>query len=400
LLWPLVDLARLSFADPWWQEYTDQLTSPAVRTILFRTLLLAVVATAVTLVIAYPAAYRIACSGARARKVVLGLLVLPYLTSFLVRTYAWIGLLGAKGPVTGFLRMVGFDIRSLFGTSIGVMVVLVHVFLPLMTFTIYVSMTKVDPAQLQAATSLGARPAEAFVRVYLPQTKPGVVAAIALVFTISAAMYATPALIGGSGETTLAVLIFDQISQLPPSQWSRPAALSGVLFLAVAIVMFLAARAVGAGALFGLGGNADRYDQRRRGAKAKPGWSTELVARAASRLPASLPGPRLSGLAVMAALLLVDAPLVFMIGVSLQPLRLLSFPTEGVSSRWYGEVLSDPEWLASARLSVFIALVATAVAVAVGAFLADRARRGPAVVRRTLTALALAPLLVPYIATA
>ena len=110
--------------------------------------------------------------GRRVRTVFLVLLVFPHLTSYLVRTYAWIGLLGVNGPVVAVSHWLGSNTDTYDYTALGVLVVLVHAFLPI-TIACYVSMSRIDPSHLRAARTLGASHLESFWRVYAPQTKAG-----------------------------------------------------------------------------------------------------------------------------------------------------------------------------------------------------------------------------------
>src|SRR5262249_11042671 len=139
LVAPLLLVLSRSIGSPPWEHYAHELALSSTRVILGRTVRLALYATAATVAIAYPSALAIARLGPRARGVVVGLLLVPYLTSLLVRTYGWIAILGVNGPIVGPLRAVGFQVQSLVGTQLAVVMVLAHVFLPLSILAIYVA---------------------------------------------------------------------------------------------------------------------------------------------------------------------------------------------------------------------------------------------------------------------
>lgn len=343
LVVPLVVTLTTSLeAVPFWRAYSEQLSSSSLQNIMGRTLLLALATTAITTAIGYPVAYAMTLMGGRARAMIFALLVFPQLTSYLVRSYAWIGLLGPHGPVIDILHRLGISTPTLNYTVVGVIVVLVHGFLPLVILTCYVSMTRIDPSHLRAARTLGANHLESFWRVYAPQTKSGAISAAALVFILAAGMYVTPALIGGPAQTTVVTLVLQQVTQsafgVAPAY---PAALAIMLAAVVALVIALAARFVGLGEVLGLKTTreprAHKSFQRSQGPRQRRAlWA------AVRRIPAG--SGRFHVLVratVVLAVLLVDGPFVYLVGMSFQPLPLLSFPTDKWSTVWYGRVIND-----------------------------------------------------------
>ncbi|MEV0288902.1 ABC transporter permease subunit [Kribbella sp. NPDC050820] len=385
---------------PFWRAYSSQLTSSSILIILERTLLLAVYATVITLVIGYPVAYAMTLLGRLGRTVCLTLLVFPYLTSFLVRTYAWIGILGVNGPIGPLMHRLGSDTVTYNYTAVGVLIVLVHVFLPVMILACYVSMSRIDPSHLRAARTLGANHLESFWRVYAPQTMAGVVAGSVVIFISSVGMYATPALIGGPTQTTLVSLVVQQVTQssfygLSPAY---PAALTVILGVVVAIVLTLAARSVGLGEVLGLKsvpGRSERRPSRRSGRpERQPRRPLSFVLR---RIPGSGRHHLLVGVMVLLAVVLIDGPFVYLVGMSFQPLPVLAFPSGKWSTKWYDEVLTDPSWGAAVHQSVKVALLATIVALVIGSFLALRTSKLRPFAGATVVATALLPLIVPSV---
>lgn len=170
---------------------------PARWTAFKNTLIMAPVGTLLCLLIAYPLAYYLAVlAGPRAKVLLLILVILPFWTSFLIRTYAWIFILGGKGIPT-LLDYLGFPDVRLINTPFAVMTGIVYAYLPLMVFPIYVSLEKLDKRLLEASADLYAAPLAGFRQVTLPLSAPGVVTGCMLVFILLMGEYLIPALLGG-----------------------------------------------------------------------------------------------------------------------------------------------------------------------------------------------------------
>jgi putative spermidine/putrescine transport system permease protein len=220
--------------------------------ILLQTLRVALTVTLLCLLLGYPTAYVLATVQGRARNFLLLFVIVPYLTSFLVRTYAWMVLLGSTGIVNGLLLEAGLIDRplKLMYNAIGVHVGMVHVLLPLMILPLYSVMRGIDRNLLKAAQNLGG-PLRSFVRVFLPLSLPGVRSGCLLVFIVALGFYITPALLGGLGDVMLATLIEAQITHMV--QWGFAAAAAFVL-LSVSLGGFaLVGRVTGAATLIAEG---------------------------------------------------------------------------------------------------------------------------------------------------
>lgn len=207
-----------------------QLLDPLYLGIIARTLFLSGAATAGCLLIGFPMAYVIARSG-RWRRLLLFLVVLPFWTSFLVRTYAVIFLLRDTGLVNSTLMALGLIDAplTLLYTPGAVLAGLIYGFLPFAILPIYASLEKLDPTLLEAAEMLGARPATRFWRVTVPLTMPGIVAGGLLVFIPALGSFLTPDLLGGAKTTLLGNLVQNQFTT--GRDWPFGAAVS-VLLLA------------------------------------------------------------------------------------------------------------------------------------------------------------------------
>jgi spermidine/putrescine transport system permease protein len=213
-----------------------QFLDPIYLRILWRTVLLSGLCTALCAVAGFPMAFAIARSG-RWKNVLLALVILPLWTSFLVRTYALIFLLRDNGLVNDLLRGLGYrgEPLHLLYTQGAVLLGLVYGFLPLMVLPVYATLEKLDPALLEAAEVLGARPWSRFRRVILPLARPGLLAGCLLVFVPSLGAFLTPDLLGGARQMMLGGLIQNQFG--PARNWPFGAAASVIVMAAVLVLL-------------------------------------------------------------------------------------------------------------------------------------------------------------------
>ena len=210
-----------------------------------RTLVVAAGVTALCFLLGYPLAYYIAHLDERSRNLVLILVLLPFWTSLLVRTTAWIALLQTNGVVNDILASVaGEEARlELIHNMTGTIIAMTHILLPFMILPTYSVMLSVPPSLKRAAVSLGARPWTAFWRVYFPLTLPGAAAGALLVFILALGYYITPALVGGrTGQLISNMIEFHMKTSL---NWGLAAALGGILLSGVLVLYVFYARLVG-----------------------------------------------------------------------------------------------------------------------------------------------------------
>jgi spermidine/putrescine transport system permease protein len=163
---------------------------------------LSLTVSAVVVALAYPLAYYLALSGTKRKYVLLLLLIAPFLTSYLLRVLAWKVLLGDEGPINTFLSWVGLHPLSLIYTRFAVVLVLGYIWLPFVALPIFVSLESLDRRLLEAASDLGASRLQAFRRVTLPLSLPGVFAAFLFVFIPTLGEFVTPSLVGGASASS------------------------------------------------------------------------------------------------------------------------------------------------------------------------------------------------------
>jgi spermidine/putrescine transport system permease protein len=208
------------------------------------TLTLAPLGTVLCLLIAYPLAYYLAVkAGRRAKPFLLTLVIIPFWTSFLIRTYAWIYILGGQG-IPRLLEMIGFEDVRLIYTPTAVLIGIVYGYLPLMVLPIYVSLEKLDKSLLEAASDLGASPIRTFFQVTLPLSAPGLVTGSLLVFILLMGEYLIPALLGGGKVFFVGNALVDLFLQSRnwPFGSAVAIALVGIMLSAVALYLTLVGR--------------------------------------------------------------------------------------------------------------------------------------------------------------
>ncbi|MDP9144784.1 MAG: ABC transporter permease [Actinomycetota bacterium] len=228
------DATGLTVLEDWNLESYKRLFDPIVLEIFVRSLVLAVVTTVVCLLFSYPFAYYIATRSPGLRNFLLVLVMIPFWSNFLVRTYAWRVILGSEGPISQLsVALGGEEIRLLF-TNSAVLIGLVYGFLPFMVLPLYAALERMDWRLVEAARDLYADGFTAFRKVTLPLSMPGIVAGSILVFIPSLGAYVTPAILGGAKTTLLGDYIVSQF--LAARNWPFGSALS----FAVMFVMLLA----------------------------------------------------------------------------------------------------------------------------------------------------------------
>jgi len=208
--------------------------------VFVQTILFAVLGTVGCVLIAYPLAYFLATRGGKWRTTLLVLIIIPFWTSFLIRTYAWQVVLADQGIVNGFLLSLGLitdntRIRML-DTSFAVYLGIIYNYLPLMVFPLYVSLERLDKALLEASKDLGANRIATFVQVTLPLTAPGLFTGILLTFIPLTGEYIIPSLLGGSKTLFMGNLVANQFLQA--RDWSFGSA-SAIVLMATLVLFVL-----------------------------------------------------------------------------------------------------------------------------------------------------------------
>jgi len=233
---------------PTWANYLEAVEDPLVRYLLLRSIAIAGCVTAATVALAYPLAYFIAFRTHR-KTLWLLLITIPFWSSYLLRVFSWKLILGFNGVLNSALLSLGLisePLTFLLYNEFAVVLTLAHAWAPFAILPIYVSLQKIDRSLLEAATDLGSGKLERFLRVTLPLTVPGIIAACLIIFIPTVGDYVTPSLVGGSDGKMIANLI--QVQFGAANNWPLGATLSLIAMLSVgfvSIVFVFAVRGLG-----------------------------------------------------------------------------------------------------------------------------------------------------------
>ena len=218
-------------------NYEEALSRPIYRALLLRSLWISGACTIATVVLAYPMAYYVAFHVHRHKLVWIILMTVPFWTSYLLRVFAWKIILGYNGVVNSGLLALGVinqPLTFILQSPTAVVITLTHAWAAFAILPIYVSLEKIDRSLLEAATDLGDGPLARFLRVTLPLSMPGVIAATLMIFIPTVGDYVTPALVGGPDGRMIANLIYIQFNKA--NDWPLGAALSIVMMVLIALI--------------------------------------------------------------------------------------------------------------------------------------------------------------------
>ena len=403
---PLVQILLLSFGEATWSldYYRSLFADEVLLAILVRTLWLSVTVSVLCLLLGYPVAYLMLRSSETVRRVIALLVILPLWTSLLVRTYAWIVILGRKGLVNESLMALGLTDApmTLLYNRTSVYIGMVHVMLPFMVLPLYAVMRRIDLRLIAAACSLGASRSAAFFLVFLPLSLPGVLAGSLLVFILAIGFFVTPALLGGLSDTTFVMLIERQVNRL--FNWPLAAAMSVALLAATLALVALYNRMLsGQVGDAHFAGRVLSWSLRCWAAATRPFRRRARAGRAWSeRWPVlrRLPRPSFVGLSAWAVLFFMVAPITIVFPLAFSDAPFLQFPPPEYSTRWFDNYFSRPDWVRPTITSFEVAVVAMVLATFAGTLAAIGVVRGSFRGKKAMLSLLLAPLIVPIIVLA
>src|SRR5436190_1861182 len=248
---PLAGMALRSVTDPSPAKYLEIFETRTFVVSMGYTLQVAVIVTLACLLLGYPWAYLMHTSGPRLRWVLAGMVILPFWSSLLVRTYAWSVLLRPSGVINAILQGIGIvhEPAALMGNTLGVVIGMTQIMLPFMVLPLFAVMTRMDPDLVPAAQGLGARPATAFLRVFLPLTLPGIAAGAVLVFVVALGFYITPQVLGSSRSPMFSQQIANQTNVL--LDFGLASALAMVLLVVTVVLVYVGSRFAALGEALG-----------------------------------------------------------------------------------------------------------------------------------------------------
>jgi putative spermidine/putrescine transport system permease protein len=249
---PIGYVLLLSVTDPTvgLEHYRRLFTVPLYANVMINTFKTSLIVTIACLLIGYPLAFVMARRNDAIAVIFLVAVGMSFWTGFVVRTYAWLVILGNKGPVSAVYALAGWGKPpQLLFTSFASTLGMTHVLLPYMVLALYGVMRKIDPSYMRAAEGLGARPFRAFSHVFLPLSLPGVVNGCVLVFTMCLGFYITPILLGTPKDMMISQLISQQIEDL--LAWGFASSIAVVLLACTLVLLGVYNRIAGLDRLWG-----------------------------------------------------------------------------------------------------------------------------------------------------
>lgn len=387
-------------------QYQKLFQSSVYVNVLLITLKISLWTTFFSVVAGYPVAYLISSLTAKRKTSLLFWVLLSFWTSFLVRTFAWVVLLGRNGVVNQLLQALGIldapaNLLYNFGS---VLVGMVHALMPLAVLTMLSVMENIDRNLPRAASTLGARPGTAFWKIYFPLSMPGVAAAAIMVFVTAIGFFITPALLGGRKETMITQIIIDQVQQT--LNWEFAGAVSVLLLVVVLVVFAIYDKVLGLSTMTG-GASTRQRDSGKESLSRRAGdavltvlanVSDALFALLPRRLRRSVSGTgqsRTLWWIVLLVLAFLSAPAFLMIPLSFDSGSGLTWPPKGFSLQWYEQMFTSPVWMQAITRSLIVGVGTGLLAMLIGtpaAFLLVRANmRG----KSAMLAFVLSPIVVP-----
>ncbi len=341
----------------------------------WRTLLLAINSTVITVLLAFPTAYFISRLQRRTAGLLLLLILVPFWISIVVRLFAVTAILSPNGPINQASLGLGFGELNLLYSPAGTLVGTVMYLLPYMVLVLYAGMVAVDPNLLLAARTMGASASRTFFTVYLPQIRSSLMSGVLLIFILGLGFFLVPAILGGPTEQTISVYIQQQIDVF---RWATASAM-GILLLVATVVCYIGVvrltgefkTGVGPVQVKGVSG-----DQPFR-------WSVPMIVSAVVA-------------AITIAILVV--PVLFVFPLSIGETGTVVFPPRGFTLQWYAQVFTSATWLGPLWQSLVVGLGTGALSVAIALVLARLMHSMTSTAGKALiSALAFAPLITPAI---
>ncbi|MFF7058471.1 ABC transporter permease subunit [Achromobacter spanius] len=409
LIYPVGQLLLLSFVGDQGftlTQYHRLFESSVYINVLLITLKISLWTTFFSVVAGYPVAYLISSLTAKRKTSLLFWVLLSFWTSFLVRTFAWVVLLGRNSVVNQLLQALGIldapaNLLYNFGS---VLVGMVHALMPLAVLTMLSVMENIDRNLPRAASTLGARPGTAFWKIYFPLSMPGVAAAAIMVFVTAIGFFITPALLGGRKETMITQIIIDQVQQT--MNWEFAGAVSVLLLVVVLVVFAIYDKVLGLSTMTGGASTRVRASGKESVSRRAGDAVLTVLANVSDALFALLPKRMrrsVSGTGqsrtlwwiVLGVLAFLSAPAFLMIPLSFDSGSGLTWPPKGFSLQWYEQMFTSPVWMQAITRSLIVGVGTGLLAMLIGtpaAFLLVRANmRG----KSAMLAFVLSPIVVP-----
>lgn len=411
-LYPVGQLLTISLTDAKGgfgiAHYTRLFESSVYVQVLLITFKIAAWTTLFCIVCGYPVAYLLATTTPNTRGWLILWVLLPFWTSFLVRTFAWIVLLGRNGAVNKLLIAAGLTdapVAMIYNFT-GVMIGMTHALMPMAILTMASVMQGIPNTLVPAAGTLGARGGQAFWRIYFPLSLPGVAASALLVFITAVGFFITPALLGGARETMISQVIIENIQTV--LNWGFAGAVSMLLLVTTLIVFVLYDRLLGLSTLAGESSTARPGLLGGAGARigmlfvASLGFICDRIAEVWERIagvradrPAKGRSRQSLRLVVLIIIGFLALPSFFVVPISFSSSAFMEWPPTGFSLQWYASYFESNIWISASIRSFVVALLTAALATLIATPAAFVLVRGQMRGKTAILACVLSPLILP-----
>ena len=380
-VWPVISFLLLSFgsdiSSPSLEHYEKIFQTSIYSRILNNTFSIAACVTIISVIFSYPIVYLLINVSERIRRLLFIVVLLPFWTSALVRTTAWIVILQRNGILNDLLLSSGITaepISFVYNFS-GVLIGMTHVMMPFIVFPLYASYKDLDYSLIEAAESLGSKSLQITKRIILPLTMPGVIAGSIIVFMSSIGYYITPALMGGPGQTMIAMLIENNINQT--LNWEMAASLSVILLLATLMLFIIFQKYFGFDKL--LTSNIQK-------------GSHKNFTQSKSSVEKSI----MYIIGILVCIFLI-APILIVFPMSLGASPFLEFPPGEYSFRWFESFFNDRRWIRALWNSLIAATVTMTVSLPIGTLAAIGVSKMSANFRLFFETFFITPMVIPVI---
>lgn len=384
LVWPLATIflrsvhpkGRNSFEDGFfWGHYQAIWQDELLWQVALHSFTLALMVTAVTVLLAFPAAYLISRLSRGLSSVMMILILMPFWVSIIVRLFAFTTILGQKGILNSLAGLIGLGPFPLLYNTFATVVGMVAYLLPYMTLILLSAMMAIDGSLLTAARTMGASERQTFRDIYFPQVRPALLGGSVLIFVMGLGFFLTPAILGGPQNLTIPIFIQQQVQSY---QWGKAAAM-GIVLLAISTFGYLLAVKIGGRGILSPSARGSRG--------------------AVANEPLRMTTTAWFCLAVLVFdLILLILPLLVVIPTAFTQSSMIQFPPQGFSLKWFEEVATSSIWLDAFAKSIRVALLTAILATLAGLGLARVGTQAKSPGTKTLIqVLAITPLIVPVI---
>ncbi|PBB86896.1 ABC transporter permease subunit [Mesorhizobium sp. WSM3876] len=383
LFWPLYSIVlrslnqrgRAAFDSIYWGNYVAIAKDDLLRQVVLESLMLAVVATAITIILSFPTSYIISRLSRQMSSLMMVVIVMPFWVSIIVRLFAFTTILGQQGIINAALALFDLGPFPLLYNTFATITGMVAYLLPYLILVLVSAMRSIDVSLLTAARTMGAAERQVFLDVYFPQIRPTLLSGTLLVFVLALGFFLTPAILGGPHNLTIPIFIQQQIQIY---QWGKAAAMGVVLLLVSAAGYLVALRVGGKGILTPVQSGT-------RGAAAD-----EPLKMTATTV--------LCWIALAMVMVILISPLLIVIPTAFTETTQIRFPPLGFTWKWFAEVVTSDIWIGAFMKSVRVGIATAIVSTLAGLALARvGSRLGSGFWQGLIQVVAIAPLIVPVI---